>query len=315
MVDDNACLNSSIVEELRQILDDCNPYVKTYRTVRDKMKENNSPTIRLRLLGKRNRDGRRYNLPTASEVAALIVGDFENSDFDRDIVVEEQSGLLQRISIFDPTYFPLQYPMLFPKGEDGFRNDIEINECDDLPPIQRLYVTHKEWLQYKIQQREIDISTIVFGKRLFHQFLVDSFSMIEYARLKYARDHQKELRSDMYKGLTEAILRGETDLSSKGRRVVLPATFVGGPRYMIQNYQDAMAICGWIGYPDLFITFTCNHKWPEVTDFLKQYNLSPEDRPDLSSRIFKLKLDHLVKEIKKGQIFGEVRASKFLFIY
>jgi len=143
MVDDNASLNSSIVEELRQILDDCNPYVKTYMTVRDKLKDNNSPIVRLRLLGKRNRDGRRYNLPTASEVAALVVGDFKNSDFDCDIVVEEQSGLLKRIYIFEPTYFPLQYPMLFPKGEDGFRNDIEYNECDDLPEIQRLFVTHK----------------------------------------------------------------------------------------------------------------------------------------------------------------------------
>jgi len=100
MTDDNASLNSSIVEELMEILDDCNPYVKTYRTVRDKLKENNSPTIQLRLLGKRNRDGRRYNLATTSEVAALVVGDFENSDFDRDIVVEEQSGMLKQISIF-----------------------------------------------------------------------------------------------------------------------------------------------------------------------------------------------------------------------
>jgi len=123
--------------------------------------------------------------------------------------------------------------MLFPKGDDGYRNDIEYNDCKDLPEIQRLHVTHKEWLQYKIQQRDRDILTIVFSKRLFHQFLVDSFSMIENARLKYARDHQKELRVDMYKGLTKSILRGETDLSAKGRKVMLPTTFVGGPRYMI----------------------------------------------------------------------------------
>lgn len=136
--------------------------------------------------------------------------------------------------------------------------------------------------------------------------------MVENARLSYAKNHKKELRADMYKGLTEAVLRGvlrgETDLASTGRRIVLPSTFVGGPRYMIQNYQDAMAICGWIGYPDLFITFTCNHKWPKVLEFLRMHNLIPEDRPDLSCRIFKLKFDHLIKEIKKGEIFGEVRS-------
>ncbi|CAJ2644542.1 unnamed protein product [Trifolium pratense] len=112
----------------------------------------------------------------------------------------------------------------------------------------------------------------------------------------------------MYKGLREAILRGETDSSTMGKRVVLPSSFAGGPRYMIQNYQDAMAICGWIDYPDLFITFTCNYEWPEVVDFLKPCNLKPEDRPNLSSRIFKIKVDRLIKEIKKGKIFGEIRA-------
>lgn len=135
--------------------------------------------------------------------------------------------------------------------------------------------------------------------------------MIEYAHIKWARDHKKELRADMYKGLAEAVLRGETNPASKGKRVVFPSTFDGGPRYMIQNYQDAMAICGWIGYPDLFITFTCNHKWPEVVEFLRLHNLKTEDRPDLSCRIFKIKLDHLLMEIKKGQIFGEVRAGTY----
>jgi len=85
---------------------------------------------------------------------------------------------------------------------------------------------------------------------------------------------------------------------------------------MIQNYQDAMAICAWVGYPDLFITFTCNHKWTELVDFLKKYNLKPEDRPDLVSRLFKIKLNHLIKEIKKGKIVGKVRAGNIqLVIY
>jgi hypothetical protein len=122
------------------------------------------------------------------------------------------------------------------------------------------------------------------------------------------RDHQKDMRDDMYKGLTEAILKGETDPATTGKRIVLPATFVGGARYMIQNYQDAMAICLW-AYPDLFISFTCNHKWPELVDFLKTYNLKREDRPDLVSRLFKIKLTQLIKDIKKGEIFGMVKAG------
>jgi len=63
--------------------------------------------MRLRILRKKSSDGRRYNLSTSSEVVALIVGDFDASDCDRDVIVEEQSGLLKRISVFEPSYFPL----------------------------------------------------------------------------------------------------------------------------------------------------------------------------------------------------------------
>ena len=51
---------------------------------------------------------------------------------------------------------------------------------------------------------------------------------------------------------------------------------------MIQNYQDGMSICRWAGYPDLFITFTCNPKWPKIKSFLSLILAQwPEDRPDI----------------------------------
>ncbi|GKA51259.1 putative reverse transcriptase domain-containing protein, partial [Tanacetum coccineum] len=63
-------------------------------------------------------------------------------------------------------------------------------------------------------------------------------------------------------------------------------TMRGSPRYMLQNYLDAMAMCKFYGYPDLFITFTCNPKWPEITRFLKKKGLKSDDRPDVTSRVY-----------------------------
>jgi len=313
MDDGDFALKTMLIGKLKELLDEYNPYVQTYRAIRDTIvQQPGHANMRLRILGKRGRDGRRFNLPSASEVAALIVGDFDAADFERDVVVETQSRLLQRVSVFEPAYFPLQYPLLFPIGEDGFRRDVPFDEEHDPESSTREYISQKEWLAYRIQQRSIDSSTIIFSKRLLQQFMVDSFSIVESSRLKYIRLHQKELRAEMYKGLTDAVLRGETDPSRFGKRIVLLATFVGGARYMIQNYQDAMAICGWAGYPDLFITFTCNHKWPELVDFLKTYHLKPEDRPDFVSRLFKIKLDLLIKEIKKGNVFGKVKSGNCL---
>ncbi|KAI9094508.1 hypothetical protein K1719_026733 [Acacia pycnantha] len=80
-------------------------------------------------------------------------------------------------------------------------------------------------------------------------------------------------------------------------------------RYMIQNYQDAMAICAWAGYPDIFITFTCNPMWPEITRHCDQDGLKPCDRPEILSRIFNLKLHKLMRTLKDQKIFGSIKAE------
>nr|GEU58313.1 ATP-dependent DNA helicase PIF1-like [Tanacetum cinerariifolium] len=53
-----------------------------------------------------------------------------------------------------------------------------------------------------------------------------------------------------------------------GKMIVLPHTFIGDPRYMMQNYQDVMALCRAYGNLDLFIKFTSNLKWPEINEML-----------------------------------------------
>jgi len=53
-----------------------------------------------------------------------------------------------------------------------------------------------------------------------------------------------------------------------GRVVILPSMFQGSPRSLLQNYQDAMAIIAKLGRPDLFVTFTCNPKWHEISENL-----------------------------------------------
>ena len=79
---------------------------------------------------------------------------------------------------------------------------------------------------------------------------------------------------------------------------------------MVQNYQDAMAICRSYGPPDMFITFTCNPKWQEIADALIFVpGQRPDARPDIVSRVFKLKVVELVSRLKKGTYFGKARAS------
>jgi hypothetical protein len=81
---------------------------------------------------------------------------------------------------------------------------------------------------------------------------------------------------------------------------------------MVQNYQDAIAICRFYGPPDLFITFTCNPKWQEIADALAFIpGQQPSARSDIVSRVFRLKVDELVLVQKKGTYFGKAQAGRY----
>ena len=71
------------------------------------------------------------------------------------------------------------------------------------------------------------------------------------------------------------------------------------------HYQDAMALVRAFGKPSLFITFTCNPKWNEITDNLG-YASHSNFRPELTARVFKAKLEELMNDLTKKQVFGKV---------
>jgi hypothetical protein len=80
---------------------------------------------------------------------------------------------------------------------------------------------------------------------------------------------------------------------------------------MVQNYQDAMAICRWAGYLDSFVTFICNPQWLEIKRALP-LGQKPQDRLDLVTRLFKIKLKELINDIQKNHILGRTIAGIYV---
>jgi hypothetical protein len=81
---------------------------------RDKINEGlNVENLKLRLIADRKTDGRIYNQPTVSEVAALVVGDIDEHE-QRDIIIQIRGGELQRIDEFHASYLSYQYPFITP---------------------------------------------------------------------------------------------------------------------------------------------------------------------------------------------------------
>jgi hypothetical protein len=102
---------------------------------------------------------------------------------------------------------------------------------------------------------------LIYSDRLFQQYIVDVFASVEENRLRFIVNNNNNLRSEIFKGIQDALHKGDFDGNNVGEKVILPVSFTRSKRYMVQNYQDAMAICRFYGPPDLFITFTCNPKW------------------------------------------------------
>lgn len=143
------------------------------------------------------------------------------------------------------------------------------------------------------------------GGRLYQQYIVDAFSSIEQARLWWFRTHQTTLRTDLYTNVKNSMTSGNSDTSNMGKGFILPSGFVGSRRYMQQNFQDALAVCRYIGHPDVFLTMTTNPVWDEIMEMMKLIpHCSPQNSPDVIARVFHLKLQQLVDDIKKKNYFG-----------
>lgn len=156
---------------------------------------------------------------------------------------------------------------------------------------KRNRLTIREWLAFQIQSRSKEAKTWSSSRRLFQQFLVDGYKMLELEWLTWLRKNQAKLRVSKYKILNEEADECQTLGSTTGKRVILPSSYVRSRRFIDQLYYDDMAICRKVGFLYLFITFTCNPNWPEMRRVLGSFHLKPQDIPDVISRIFKMKFD------------------------
>ncbi|CAF4463959.1 unnamed protein product [Rotaria sp. Silwood2] len=252
-------------------------------------------------------DRRLYNLPTANEVAAVFVGEDNEVPTHRHIAIHPRGKDLQIISILHTHCDPMIYPLLFPRGDEGWHQDLEKTDQSR----KRTRISMLQSYSYRLAVRQT-FNAIHYAGKLFQQYIVDAYVKTEQNRLAFHRQNQKALRVELYQGLmdhfaNEAVIEG----LKPGRVIILPSSFQGGPRAMQQNYQDAMTIVRKYGKPDLFITFTCNPTWREIEEQLFP-GQTPSDRPDLITRVFKLKLDDLIDDLFKKHILGRTIANVFV---
>ncbi|GJS90308.1 DNA helicase [Tanacetum coccineum] len=124
----------------------------------------------------------------------------------------------------------------------------------------------------------------------------------------YDTDNEVDNRMHHFGGDNSGLRDSEG--SDYGGRLILPQSFTCWPCYMYAHYLDALAICRVHGNPSFFITFTCNIKWPKITEYMEDFlRLTTTNRADIVDRVFEMKIHQFVKYLRDAEPFGKIIAS------
>ena len=314
----------AVMRQLQDMLYTHHDGVKVFRQAWDLMRQIPPGTERFVSLHlNENADRRRYNLPNAaSECIAAIIPANPHDAKTRDIILTERGGGLKRISELHPMFPSMHFVLLFPTGQLGWHpkltykdgEQVENNppprapgqeEEENQEPTKRGYVTQLEYTAYRLHTRKNESDHLFRSERLFQEYIVSMWASNEQFKLSWVSNHQKQLRAETYAGVADSI--GNADGANIGKRVILPSSFSGGSRNMVQHCQDALALNRHFGGADLFFTMTANPKWPEILAELLP-GQDAASRPDIVTRVFQLKKKALLHDILENHVLGHVVA-------
>jgi hypothetical protein len=62
---------------------------------------------------------------------------------------------------------------------------------------------------------------------------MDAYATVKQTCLTYLCLNQKKLHVDFYQGLQDAIVAGDNSVAAIEQNIILPFSFIGGPRHML----------------------------------------------------------------------------------
>ena len=120
-------LDAAILQNLQDMLDKVNPYVQVFRQARDIIQVSETADISIVIHGDCTKNLHRYRAPTSPDVDVLMIGDgCDIEPSNRDILLSQRDGNLQKIFELHPSYDLLHYALLFPKNDDGWHANIPL---------------------------------------------------------------------------------------------------------------------------------------------------------------------------------------------
>nr|GEV05261.1 ribonuclease H-like domain, reverse transcriptase, RNA-dependent DNA polymerase [Tanacetum cinerariifolium] len=188
---------------------------------------------------------------------------------------------------------------------DGYSKDMKMVRVPGTSSNEDRWLTIKAYYSYMLHDRVNSFNYLSRTGRLFQQYIVTTFCVIEQSIIDYIREHQNDYLSGIY----DTITRGDSDGSDYGGKLILPQSFTSNPRYMYAHYLDALAICRVHGSPSYFITSTCKVKWSEIAEYMVHFPIiTTADREDIVDRVFEMKIHQFVKYLRDVKPFNNIIA-------
>nr|GEU78993.1 DNA helicase [Tanacetum cinerariifolium] len=158
-------------------------------------------------------------------------------------VLDEHNGLVRLFRTVQDRFSAGEIPAfkirLYNKG--GFFPDLILKPRDGTGKGKK--VSMQAYYKYRLHPRVKEFRLIFRGGRLFQQYVVAVFCVIEQSRLDWVHNQQNNLCSDYLLGLYDAVSLGDHEGIQAGSKIMLPRIFTRGPRYMYSHYLDALVIC------------------------------------------------------------------------
>ncbi len=182
---------------LRAILGRVNPYVNIFVHAADRLAANPVEEVHIcittgRTLG--NGNLHYYNIPMANEVAIIIPSEPREVG-NRDVIIQQRYGSgLQRMNELAPSYDPLQYPLFFLAKEDGWSQNLRLqNNQDEAHTRVSMAAYYAQRLHFSGK-----LSALHFSGRLFQQYIVDVAAKTKQNTLNFLVLNQAQLRAKLY---------------------------------------------------------------------------------------------------------------------
>jgi len=306
------------VIEVTADLEEHNKIVQLYKPARLRAEQGNAPKLRMILedpSSKDVRDGKaygRFHEPVArNDVGAVYAQVDENFKKSAAVVISDD-GARTFVPCDHPLYLPMMYPLLHLRGDHGYHRGLHY-KCTPTKANKRgiRRVTARAYNNFQLYQRtEIPGAAVtadrttplpqLFGGKLYKQYLCESYLIEVQGNL------EGQLAKPQMVGVAQQNVLDDHvgDVSDVIAPTYMSPSYVGSDKWYEHKCKDAIALQMAHGHPTYFITTTMDPNAAEVA-LLLEPGQTPNDRPEVLARVFKMRLAQLESDLLDTGILGK----------